>query len=195
MSYTQVKNLKIVKLNNGKFNASGEIADSSIRDKDGKMIFNKTDRIFKEDYNSKNELKYVLFKLFLDGELHGATGEFKILDWENAEGLRLPTREEILIEKLEQKAWKCKNTINFDRYEKIRYALYYRAWQKYNHEQKTNKYIITLNKNGVNYYITKLNKKTYSISNNKNEVKVFAGLPSERILSLAKLNDWIIENC
>lgn len=192
MSYYKIKNYKIVKTNEGKFNVAGEIADSSIRDDRGRFIFHKSERIYKNDYDTKESMEYALFKDFLDGELHGATGKFKILDWDNQEYLKLSEKENRVLTKLDNRRFN-KNRTNeeylrlTERYNKVRYSLFYRAWKKYLNDKKSVKYVLMYN----NKYVQRLNTKTVCIIDDINKAKVFTGNPTENILNVVKNNSMI----
>lgn len=85
MSYYGIKNLKIVQTEDGKYNVACSYYDSSITDWDNNRVWHTTESLFKENINTREELEYMLFKDFLDGNFHvaGSCGKFNCLSWTN----------------------------------------------------------------------------------------------------------------
>ena len=181
MSYDLVKNLKIVKTDNG-FNVACNIASSNIRTYDNKHVYEYVTRLFKNDFDTKESIEYKLFELFLDGELQGACGKFAPLNWNNNK-IELPIKTRA---KYEQK------------YNKIRYALYYRAWQNYLKAQKETKFIIKYNYNNEVKYVTKLTNRHIWANEDINKAQIFKGLPNKNVKDLLEyMNGYSIQylNC
>lgn len=85
MSYYGIKNLKIVQTEDGKYNVACSYYDSSITDWNNNRVWHTTESLFKENINIREELEYMLFKDFLDGNFHvaGNCGKFNCLSWTN----------------------------------------------------------------------------------------------------------------
>lgn len=201
MSYDLVKNLKIVKTDNG-FNVACNIASSNIRTYDNKHVYEYVTRLFKNDFDTKESIEYKLFELFLDGELQGACGKFAPLNWNNNK-IELNNKENRLLKLLGNKAYNSELPIKIrakyeQKYNKIRYALYYRAWQNYLKAQKETKFIIKYNYNNEVRYVTKLTNRNIWANEDINKAQIFKGLPNKNVKDLLEyMNGYSIQylNC
>lgn len=201
MSYDLVKNLKIVKTDNG-FNVACNIASSNIRTYDNKHVYEYVTRLFKNDFDTKESIEYKLFELFLDGELQGACGKFAPLNWNNNK-IELSNKENRLLRLLGDKAYNSELPIKTrakyeQKYNKIRYALYYRAWQNYLKTQKETKFIIKYNYNNEVRYVTKLTNRHIWANEDINKAQIFKGLPNKNVKDLLEyMNGYSIQylNC
>lgn len=201
MSYDLVKNLKIVKTDNG-FNVACNIASSNIRTYDNKHVYEYVTRLFKNDFDTKESIEYKLFELFLDGELQGACGKFAPLNWNNNK-IELSNKENRLLRLLGDKAYNSELPIKIrakyeQKYNKIRYALYYRAWQNYLKAQKETKFIIKYNYNNEVRYVTKLTNRNIWANEDINKAQIFKGLPNKNVKDLLEyMNGYSIQylNC
>lgn len=161
MSYYGIRKLKLVKTEAGKFNYSCECYDSSITDYNGNRVWNPMEKLFKNDYETKEALEFQMFKDVLDGNIHGAGGKFSCLSWNNrtielsAEkqkeldrlaGIKDALRKEYYkwlnskdIQELEkinpQEVKQSKLYLDtrkaIDDYENTRYKLWHETWQEY----------------------------------------------------------------
>lgn len=161
MSYYGIRKLKLVKTEAGKFNYSCECYDSSITDFNGNRVWNPMEKLFKNDYETKEALEFQMFKDVLDGNIHGAGGKFSCLSWNNrtielsAEkqkeldrlaGIKDALRKEYYkwinskdIQELEkinpQEVKQSKLYLDthkaIDDYENTRYKLWHETWQEY----------------------------------------------------------------
>lgn len=201
MSYDLVKNLKIVKTDNG-FNVACNIASNNIRTYDNKHVYEYVTRLFKNDFDTKESIEYKLFELFLDGELQGACGKFAPLNWNNNK-IELSNKENRLLKLLGNKAYNSELPIKIrakyeQKYNKIRYALYYRAWQNYLKAQKETKFIIKYNYNNEVRYVTKLTNRNIWANEDINKAQIFKGLPNKNVKDLLEyMNGYSIQylNC
>lgn len=201
MSYDLVKNLKIVKTDNG-FNVACNIASNNIRTYDNKHVYEYVTRLFKNDFDTKESIEYKLFELFLDGELQGACGKFAPLNWNNNK-IELSNKENRLLKLLGNKAYNSELPIKIrakyeQKYNKIRYALYYRAWQNYLKAQKETKFIIKYNYNNEVRYVTKLTNRNIWANEDINKAQIFKGLPNKNVKNLLEyMNGYSIQylNC
>lgn len=201
MSYDLVKNLKIVKTDNG-FNVACNIASSNIRTYDNKHVYEYVTRLFKNDFDTKESIEYKLFELFLDGELQGACGKFAPLNWNNNK-IELSNKENRLLRLLGDKAYNSELPIKTrakyeQKYNKIRYALYYRAWQNYLKAQKETKFIVKYNYNNEVRYVTKLTNRHIWANEDINKAQIFKGLPNKNVKDLLEyMNGYSIQylNC
>ena len=176
MSYLGIKNLKIVQTEDGKYNVACSYYDSSITDTNNNRVWHKTNNLFKEDINTKEELEYILFKEFLDGNFHvsGNCGKFNCLSWNNCK-LVLPVYQQITIQKLWNAQWNFKRGDEvrdkvYSKYSSVRYKYYFKEWQEYLKQEKLenkNKqyYIVKLDfKDNIGVFIKTNNKLCFSIS-------------------------------
>lgn len=83
MSYYGIRKLKLVKTEAGKYNYSCECYDSSITDFNGNRVWNPMEKLFNKDYDTKEALEFAMFKDVLDGNIHGASGKYSCLSWNN----------------------------------------------------------------------------------------------------------------
>ena len=201
MSYDLVKNLKIVKTDNG-FNVACNIASNNIRTYDNKHVYEYVTRLFKNDFSTKESIEYKLFELFLDGELQGVCGKFAPLNWNNNK-IELSNKENRLLKLLGDKAYNSELPIKTrakyeQKYNKIRYSLYYRAWQNYLKAQKETKFIIKYNYNNEVRYVTKLTNRNIWANEDINKAQIFKGLPNKNVKDLLEyMNGYSIQylNC
>lgn len=161
MSYYGIRKLKLVKTEAGKFNYSCECYDSSITDYNGNRVWNPMEKLFKNDYETKEALEFQMFKDVLDGNIHGAGGKFSCLSWNNRTielsadkqkeldrlaGIKDALRKEYYkwinskdIQELEkinpQEVKQSKLYLDtrkaIDDYENTRYKLWHETWQEY----------------------------------------------------------------
>lgn len=161
MSYYGIRKLKLVKTEAGKYNYSCECYDSSITDYNGNRVWNPMEKLFKDDYETKEALEFQMFKDVLDGNIHGAGGKFSCLSWDNrtielsAEkqkeldrlaGIKDALRKEYYkwinskevheLEKINpQEVKQSKLYLDtrkaIDDYENTRYKLWHETWQEY----------------------------------------------------------------
>lgn len=191
MGYYGIKNLKIIQLENGKFNVSCDYYDSNIYDHDYKRIWHHSDKFNLKDTETREETEFILFKDFLDGNLHGASGKFTCLEW-GKNTVKLSEKEEQFLKRLNDNFWnKYKETQKYDtrnreRYDKIRYALYYRAWKKYLKDKKENSFILKYK----NDYVTKISARKFYYSSFERTAKIFKGLPNQHDKVQFLLNNY-----
>lgn len=161
MSYYGIRKLKLVKTEAGKYNYSCECYDSSITDFNGNRVWNPMEKLFKNDYETKEALEFQMFKDVLDGNIHGAGGKFSCLSWNNRTielsadkqkeldrlaGIKDALRKEYYkwinskdIQELEkinpQEVKQSKLYLDtrkaIDDYENTRYKLWHETWQEY----------------------------------------------------------------
>lgn len=93
MSYMGIKNLKLIKNDEGKYNYICSAYDSSIRDWNGKRVWNDNVIVFKEYYD-KDKLEWLMFKDILNGNIHGASGKFSSIGWNSRKKQYLPNADE-----------------------------------------------------------------------------------------------------
>lgn len=190
MSYYHIKNLKTIKTKNG-YNAEANIADSNVYDWNNRLIWNK-EVLYKNDFETKEQLEYALFKEFLDGNLQGSCGKFAPLNFKNQK-VTVSNREKEIINKLDKKAYDFSTSAkvrkhHYDRYKKVRYALYYRAWKLTQKQEKNNKFYLTYQGQNVTSFGTRGVK--YS---SWQEPKMFKGLAENNQLVQRWMNDY--PNC
>lgn len=161
MSYYGIRKLKLVKTEAGKYNYSCECYDSSITDYNGNRVWNPIEKLFKDDYETKEALEFQMFKDVLDGNIHGAGGKFSCLSWNNRTielsadkqkeldrlaGIKDALRKEYYkwinskevheLEKINpQEVKQSKLYLDtrkaIDDYENTRYKLWHETWQEY----------------------------------------------------------------
>ena len=184
MSYYGVKNLKIVKTSEGKYNVACMYYDSSIRDYKGNRVWEYTNHFYNKDYATKEEVEYALFQDTLDGNIHGTGGKFSCIGWSNCKvslsdeeltTLReLKTlyedaeREEMKYRKLHNLSWNDDSDMKANMLSKVahnlnmeiintRYSFYYTKWKSYLNEKKNTK-------KDKAYYIILIKSHNYSNS-------------------------------
>lgn len=190
MSYYHIKNLKIIKTENG-YNAEANIADSSVYDWNDRLIWKKQ-VLYKNDFETKEKIEYALFEEFLDGNLQGSCGKFAPLNYKNQK-IALSQKEQNLINKLDKKAFDFsqseeKRKHNYDRYKKIRYSLSYRAWKLAQVQEKNNKFYLTYKGQNVVGFGARNVKFNYW-----QEPKMFKGLAENNPVIQKWMNDY--PNC
>lgn len=96
MSYMGIKNLKLIKNEEGKYNYICSAYDSSIRDYKGKRVWHDNVIVFKEYYD-KDKLEWLMFKDILNGNIHGAGGKFSCLGWNSRKKQFILNEDEIRV--------------------------------------------------------------------------------------------------
>ena len=91
--YMGIKNLKLIKNDEGKYNYICSAYDSSIRDYKGKRVWHDNVIVFKEYYD-KDKLEWLMFKDILNGNIHGASGKFSSIGWNSRKKQYLPNADE-----------------------------------------------------------------------------------------------------
>lgn len=102
MSYYGIRKLKTFQDENGKWNFSCDVYDSSIRGWNGKRVWEHLDSWFKVGLDTKEELEMFLFKNTLDGNLHGTGGKYGCIGWGNRK-VKLSDKELAILNDLEKK--------------------------------------------------------------------------------------------
>lgn len=188
MSYYGIKNLKVVKTDNG-YNVSCMAYDSSLSDYNGKRIWEKVDKVYKEDYKTKEELEYTLFKDFLDGNFHTSSGcgKYQCLSWNNLQ--LIPNEKELEeLKELENNYYRNR-TIDRDTYYNRRYEIYFKLWKEYLEDKKKfkdNKFIIKLDAQGyTDIYVKGLGSSKCRYTYYSDEAKIFKGNPTHVLNKLS----------
>lgn len=94
MSYMGIKNLKLIKNDEGKYNYICSAYDSSIRDYNGKRVWHDDVIVFKEYYD-KDKLEWLMFKDVLNGNIHGAGGKYSCIGWNSRKKQHILNVDEI----------------------------------------------------------------------------------------------------
>ena len=155
MSYYGIRKLKTYKDEDGKWNFSCELYDSSLRDSKGKRIWEKFEGL-EVPFNSKEDLERYLFTNTLDGNFHGTGGKYSCIAWGNCK-VTLSNEDNAKLEELHKLKVESKYREDICKeYSNFRYTSYYKAWKEYlknkNKNRNRNKdkrtYIVKLNFNG-----------------------------------------------
>ena len=104
MSYYGIRKLKTFQDENGKWNFSCDVYDSSIWSWDNKRVWEHIDNWFKVGYGTKEELEYYLFENTLDGNFHGTGGKYGCIGWGNRK-VKLSEKELVILKELEDKKY------------------------------------------------------------------------------------------
>ena len=75
MSYYGIRKQKFIQTNEGLWNITCELYDSSLRDYDGKRIWKKYELLYNTSYNTREELEYQFFCDVVDGNM------IKVVAW------------------------------------------------------------------------------------------------------------------
>ena len=104
MSYYGIRKLKTFQDENGKWNFSCDVYDSSIWSWDNKRVWEHIDNWFKVGYDTKEELEKFLFENTLDGNFHGTGGKYGCIGWGNRK-VKLSEKELVILKELEDKKY------------------------------------------------------------------------------------------
>lgn len=111
MSYCGIRKMKFITNEEGKYNISCECYDSSIRSYNGSRVWYKSTNLYKNSFNTKAELEYAFFEDVLDGNIHGATGKFACLNWNNRK-VNIPLEIQNKLQELNTKYWELSKEVN-----------------------------------------------------------------------------------
>ena len=104
MSYYGIRKLKTFQDENGKWNFSCDVYDSSIWSWDNKRVWEHIDNWFKVGYDTKEELERYLFENTLDGNFHGTGGKYGCIAWGNCK-VKLSDKELAILDELKKKKY------------------------------------------------------------------------------------------